>query len=153
MVGRLLNPLLPAAEVALGLTSGAEPQGNAWTRHSHCGCDHRLGLGPGDLRVHIRPQAHSGAFKSPAATRPLCRLSRALPCGQAQEPSAVLVLHPAPGPGGLCWSSLLLLTCGTPWLVGPAANVTVQVSVVSGSLDRVSWAPATCCHGRGCSRE
>ena len=34
--------------------------------------------------------------------------------------------------------SLLLLTCSTPWLVGPTANVTVPVSVVSGSLDRVS---------------
>ena len=67
--------------------------------------------------------------------------------GQAQEP----VL--APGPGAVLGLSPLLLARGTPWLVGPTANVTVPVPVVSGSLDRVSWAPATCCHSWGCSPE
>ncbi|XP_043740930.1 uncharacterized protein LOC122682169 isoform X2 [Cervus elaphus] len=67
--------------------------------------------------VREQPSSHTPSLPSVSGTS----------CGQAQEPSAVLVLHPGPRPGGLCWSSLLLLTHGTPWLVGPTANVSVPV--------------------------
>ena len=148
-----MNSLLHEAEVVLGLTSGTEPQVKVWTHCYCCGCDQRLVSGPVDLRVHIRPQHTWGpsVWEQPSGHTPSLPSVSGTSCGQAQEPSAVLVLHPAPGPGRLCWASLLLLAHGTPWLVGPTANVSVPISVVSGSLDGVSWAPATCCHSWGCS--
>ena len=79
-----------------------------------------------------------GAAQQPHALSAVC-LGHFLWTGTGAQccPSA----PPAPGPGGLCWSSLLLLTHGVPWLAGPTANVSVPVPV-SGSLDGVSQAPA-----------
>ena len=133
----------------------AEPQVNLWTHCCNCGCDRRLVSGPVYLRVHIRPLAHSGPFvqEQPSGHTPSLLSVSGTSSGQAQEPVLSSSSTQPPGPGAVLGLSPLLLTRGTPWHVGPTANVTAPVSVVSGSLDRVSWAPATCCHSLGCSPE
>ena len=79
----------------------AEPQVNVWTYCCNCGCDRRLVSGPVRLRVHIRPLAHSGAFRAGAAQRPhalsaVC-LGHVLWTGTGASAG--------PRAQGLCWAS------------------------------------------------
>lgn len=101
----------------------------------------KAGLGPsGPASPHQAP-AHLGAFRAGSAQRPHALSAVCLGHFLWTGTGAQCCPDPPPSPRAqraVLGLSLLLLTCSTPWLVGPTANVTVPVSVVSGSLDRVS---------------